>query len=67
LIVESPAILLPAALRDPDDLHVLAYAIGASADVIVTGDNDLLLMKTFGSIPIRTVLQALEKLGITPD
>ena len=29
-------------LRDPEDLHVLAAAIAAGADVLVTGDDDLL-------------------------
>ncbi len=29
-------------LRDPDDLHVLAAALHAKVDVLVTGDKDLL-------------------------
>jgi predicted nucleic acid-binding protein len=29
-------------VRDPDDLKVLASAVAASADVLVTGDHDLL-------------------------
>jgi putative PIN family toxin of toxin-antitoxin system len=65
LIVEVAAIPMPSALRDPDDLHVLACAKGACADAIVTGDNDLLSMETFEGIPILTVRQALEKLGIS--
>ena len=65
LIVEGPVIPVPTALRDPDDVHVLACAIGACADAIVTGDNDLLSMATFEGIPILTVRQALEKLGIS--
>jgi putative PIN family toxin of toxin-antitoxin system len=40
LIVEVPAIPVPSALRDPDDIHVLACATGAGANAIVTGDND---------------------------
>ena len=64
LIVEVPAIPVPSALRDPDDIHVLACATGACADAIVTGDNDLLSMEAFEGIPILTVRQALEKLGI---
>jgi len=46
---------------------VLACATGASADAIVTGDNDLLSMETFEGRPILTVRQALEKLGIPAD
>jgi putative PIN family toxin of toxin-antitoxin system len=67
LIVEVPAIPVPSALRDPDDIHVLACATGAGANAIVTGDNDLLSMKTFGGIPILTVRQALGELGIPAD
>ena len=66
LMVEGPAIPVPSTLRDPDDIHVLACAVAASADAIVTGDNDLLSMETFERIPILTVRQALEKLGILP-
>ena len=29
-------------IRDPDDLHVLAAALASNADVLVTGDRDLL-------------------------
>jgi uncharacterized protein len=65
LMVEGPAIPVPSALRDPDDIHVLACARGASASAIVTGDKDLLSMGTFEGIPILTVRQALEKLGIS--
>ena len=66
LFVEGPAIPVPSALRDPDDVHVLACAVGAGADAIVTGDNDLLSMETFEGVPILTVRRALEKLGISP-
>jgi putative PIN family toxin of toxin-antitoxin system len=66
LIVEAPAIAVPAALRDPDDIHVLACATAAHADAIVTGDEDLLSMNTFAGIPILAVRQALEMIGISP-
>ena len=55
---------MPSSLRDPDDLHVLVGAVGADADAIVTGDDDLLSLKIFEGIPILTVRQALERLGI---
>jgi putative PIN family toxin of toxin-antitoxin system len=67
LMVEGPAIPVPSALRDPNDLHVLACATGACANAIVTGDKDLLSMETFEGIPILTVRQALEKLGISAE
>jgi putative PIN family toxin of toxin-antitoxin system len=59
------AIMPPAQLRDRDDLHVLACALAAEADAIVTGDKDLLTMKAYEGIPILTVQQALEKLGVS--
>jgi len=65
LIVEAPAVPPPSALRDPDDIHVLACAKAAWADAVVTGDMDLLTTETFEGIPILTVRQALEKLGIS--
>jgi putative PIN family toxin of toxin-antitoxin system len=58
---------LPAALRDPDDVHVLACAVAAAADAIVTSDNDLLSMKSFEAIPIVTVREALERLGLSVE
>lgn len=36
---------IPAATRDPDDDYVLAYALIASADYLVTGDKDLLALQ----------------------
>lgn len=67
LLVEGRAIPVPSALRDPDDVHVLACALRADAHAIVTGDNDLLALQSFEGIPILTVRQALEKLGIPID
>ena len=42
------------ACRDPDDLMVLGTAEAAGANYIVTGDQDLLSLETFGDIPILT-------------
>lgn len=38
--------------RDPDDVEVLGVALSGRADVMVTGDQDLLVLKEFRSIPI---------------
>lgn len=41
-IVPKPKELTAIAVRDPDDAWVLASAVAAKADVLVTGDRDLL-------------------------
>lgn len=38
--------------RDPDDDHVLAASIKGAADCLITGDEDLLVLKKFKGIPI---------------
>lgn len=45
--------------RDPDDDEVLALALLAQADLIVSGDNDLLAMRGFEGIEILTAPEAL--------
>jgi len=40
--------------RDPDDDAILEYALGAGADYLVTGDADLLELKTFKGVRIVT-------------
>lgn len=57
----------PQALRDPKDLLVLAASVGAHADAIVTGDEDLLAMNSFEGIPIMKAREALVKLGLPTD
>jgi putative PIN family toxin of toxin-antitoxin system len=54
----------PPALRDPKDLPVLAAAVAARADAIVTGDDDLLSLQSFESIPIMKARQMLVSLGL---
>jgi putative PIN family toxin of toxin-antitoxin system len=61
-IVNPSVIPQPSNLRDADDLQVLACAAAAKADVIVTGDKDLLVLKSFRGIPIMTVREVLERL-----
>jgi putative PIN family toxin of toxin-antitoxin system len=38
--------------RDPDDDLIIAGAVAAGADCLVTGDEDLLVLRTFEGIPI---------------
>jgi putative PIN family toxin of toxin-antitoxin system len=40
------------ACRDEDDVKVLGLAIASSADYIVTGDKDLLILERYQKIPI---------------
>jgi len=60
-IVAPAQLPLPAELRDPKDLPVLACAVAAQADAIVSGDEDLLTLKSFRGIPIVNARQALER------
>lgn len=49
---------------DADDDHVIAAALAAQADLIVSGDRHLLSLGSHQDIPIVTVRQALEHLGV---
>ena len=42
---------------------MLACALAAKADLIVTGDRDLLALKSFREIPIMTAAEAVRALG----
>lgn len=57
--VIAPTPLPEPVCRDPDDDAVLALAVAARADVIISGDADLLDLDTFQGIPIVTPAQAL--------
>ena len=46
--------------RDADDDAVLACALAARADLVVSGDNDLLSLKGFSGIRIVTIAQAVK-------
>ena len=50
--------------RDPEDNMILDTASAGNADYIVTGDNDLLTLKEFKSIPIITPRQFLERIKV---
>jgi len=48
----KPAAVPDDACRDPDDLVVLGTVRAARADVLVTGDRDLLDLGSFDDVPI---------------
>lgn len=48
--------------RDPDDDDVLACAVSAGADLIVSGDKDLLALGTYQGIAIVTPAEALNRI-----
>ena len=57
LLVQRAIIVQPITLeyvvsRDPGDDLVLATALAGEAPCLVTGDNDLLVLKRFKGIPI---------------
>ena len=61
-IIAPPPLSQPVC-RDPDDDAVLALAFAAQADLIVSGDKDLLAIGVFRGIPILTPVQALERIA----
>lgn len=46
-------------LRDPDDASVVACAVAAQADLIVSGDHDLRVLKAYRNIRIVSAAEAL--------
>ena len=46
--------------RDPKDNHLLALAVDGKADVIVTGDRDLLVLHPFRGVHILSPAEFLE-------
>lgn len=54
---------VPRICRDPDDDQVIACAVVGEADVIVSGDDDLLALEQVGGISILTAVRFLEMLN----
>ena len=57
-VIEPPPLPHPVC-RDPDDDEVLALAIAARVELIVSGDDDLLSLTNFQGIPIVAPAQAV--------
>jgi putative PIN family toxin of toxin-antitoxin system len=62
--VDPPPLKAPAC-RDPDDDWILATAIAGRAEVIVTGDGDLLDLGAFEGVAILTPRKLLERITRT--
>ena len=50
-------------LRDSKDNHILATAVSANADALITGDLDLLVLETFSGIAITNPGDFLNNYG----
>jgi putative PIN family toxin of toxin-antitoxin system len=57
-LVEPHALRRPVG-RDPDDEAVIACALAARAELIVSGDQDLRILKTYRRIRILSATEAL--------
>ncbi len=53
-VVPRPAAPYPIQIRDPDDAGVLASAVAGAAEVLVTGDHDLLDVRSEAPLRILT-------------
>lgn len=61
-VIDPPPLARPVC-RDPDDDALLALALAARVDWIVSGDADLLVLERFEGIPVVSPAQALQRLG----
>jgi putative PIN family toxin of toxin-antitoxin system len=59
--VIDPSLLAQPVCRDKDDDEVLALAVAAQVDIVISGDDDLLSLGSFEGIPILSPAQALQK------
>lgn len=62
IVVPRPAVPSSLAIRDPDDAWVLASACVGEAELLVTGDQDLLAVAATAPVPIVSPRAAWEQL-----
>ncbi|MBX7229850.1 MAG: putative toxin-antitoxin system toxin component, PIN family [Burkholderiaceae bacterium] len=55
---------IPPTSSDPDDDAVLACALAAQADFVVSGDDNLLVLREFAGIPLVTAAVALQRITL---
>jgi uncharacterized protein len=56
----TPTLVAGVVANDPDDDHVIAAAVAANADLIISGDRHLLDLRRHGTIRIVTPADALD-------
>jgi len=61
-LLVDPAAIDPVVVADPDDDFVLACAVAADAEIIVSGDSHLLNLKKYQSIHILTAAELLTRI-----
>ena len=61
-LVPKPPSTLKTPVRDPDDAWVLASAVAGGADILVTGDADLLAAAKDASLPVVSPRSFWERL-----
>ncbi len=59
----TPRVLATPVARDPDDDAVIACALAARTQLIVSGDKDLRALRAFGAIRIVSPAEALQLVG----
>jgi uncharacterized protein len=64
-VVIRPTPLTQPVCRDPDDDEVLACALTARANFIVSGNADLLILKAYEGIDILNAVQAISRIEQT--
>ena len=61
-VIPTPSALLPLPVRDADDAWVLASAVAGGADLLVSGDQDLLILAPHAPLPIVSPRDAWSRL-----
>lgn len=61
--VVVPAIIHPTIINDPSDDAILACAIGAKAELIVSGDRHLLDLQEYEGTRIVTAVEAVKRIA----
>jgi uncharacterized protein len=64
VVISTPLVVTGVIPDDPDDEQILACALSGEAELIVSGDQHLLALTSYAGIPIITVRDFLQRLGL---